>query len=225
MDKQTITAAFKTEQEIAYDVIREGIVTGEIAPEQKLFFFTLARHLGMSEIPIREALKKLESERLVIRNGQSFRVAAISVEETVELLSVRLELEEMAIRRAVQYVDSEVLKDLERQLLEMEETIKRKDISGFGRLSKEFHYSIYEHCKVDVLIKAIHEAWNQTERARYVFRIVPGRVEDAAKEHYKIVEALREQDKKRAEEALVYNLKQSADLFIQQLVTRNGEHK
>lgn len=212
-----IATAFKTKQEIAYDVIREGIVTGEIAPEQKLVISTLAQHLGMSEIPIREALKTLESERLVIRNGQSLRVAVISAEETIELLSVRLELEGMAIRRAVKHIDSEGLKDLERQLLGMEEAIKQKDTSKFGRLNKEFHFAIYEYCKVEVLIKAIHEAWNQTERARYVFRIVPGRADDAEKEHHEIVEALRNKDEKKAEKALFRNLKRSFDLFAEQL--------
>lgn len=225
MLEKMIATSFKTKQEIAYDAIREGIVTGEVAPGEKLVISALAHHLGMSEIPVREAIKTLESERLVIRKGQSLRVAVISMEETIELLAVRLELEGMAIRRAVKHIDSEGLKDLEKRLLGMEEAIEQKDTSKFGRLNKEFHFAIYEYCNVEVLIKAIHEAWNQTERARYVFRIIPERAGDAEKEHHEIVEALRNRDEEKAEEALNRNLKQSFDLFTQQLIRKNKGHK
>ena len=99
--KKIAMIPFRSKQEIAYNMIRESIVTGEFTPGQKLIISSLATNLSMSEIPIREALKILESEQLITRYGQSLRVAAISVKETMELLSVRLELESMAIRRAV----------------------------------------------------------------------------------------------------------------------------
>ena len=220
-----MTVAFKTKQEIAYNVIRESIVTGEFTPGQKLVIATLANRLGMSQIPIREALKTLESEQLILRNGQSLKVAVISVEETIDLLTVRLELESMAIRWASKRMVPEGFEDLEKQLDQMEEAIQMNDTNTFGRLNKKFHYTIYDYCGVDFLIKAIHEAWNQTERARYIFRIIPERADDANKEHREIIEALREKDEHKAVELLVRNLKQSFDLFAQQLLIEKNRNK
>ena len=221
--KKIAMIPFRSKQEIAYNMIRESIVTGEFTPGQKLIISSLATNLSMSEIPIREALKILESEQLITRYGQSLRVAAISVKETMELLSVRLELESMAIRRAVKNIDSKGIKDLEERLLQMKVALQLKDTSTFGRLNKEFHSAIYEYCEVPVLIKAIQEAWNQTERARYVFRIIPGRAGDAEKEHYEIVEALRNKDAVQAERALFENLRESFDLFTEQLLKNDNK--
>lgn len=207
---------FRTKQDYAYEMIREAIVTGELAPNERLIISTLAAELGVSEIPVREAMKRLDSEGLIISCGHGFAVSSISMEEFAELLGVRLELEGMAIRRAAEKVDASGLQEIETMLLRMEEANHQRDAETYGRLDKELHSLILSFCRVEVLLKAIHDAWNHSERGRAIFRIMPWRAETSLKEHWEIFEAMKRHDAKKTEELLVQHKKCAFELFIQQ---------
>jgi DNA-binding GntR family transcriptional regulator len=208
---------FKTKQEFAYDAIREAIVTGELAPDERLIISNLAVDLGVSEIPVREALKRLHAEGLIVNCNQGFSVSPISSEDFVELLGVRLELEGMAIRRSTEKIDNKGLEEIEMLLQNMEEANRIKDSATYGRLDKELHSLLPSFCGVDVLIKAIHDAWNHSERARSIFRIMPWRAETSLKEHWEIFAAMKNRQAQLAEKLLISHKKQAFDLFIEQL--------
>ena len=207
---------YRTKQDYAYETIREAIVTGEMAPNERLIISNLSNDLGISEIPIREAMKRLHAEGLIINCGYGFAVSSISIEEFVELLGVRLELEGMAIRRSTEKIDAEGLKDIEKLLLRMEESNQQKDSETYGRLDKELHSLIHSFCAVDVLLKSIHDAWSHTERGRAIFRIMPWRAETSLKEHWEIFEVMKQHNSKQAEKLLIKHKKQAFELFIQQ---------
>ena len=207
---------FRTKQDYAYETIREAIVTGEMAPNERLIISNLSDDLGVSEIPIREAMKRLQAEGLIINCGYGFAVSSISIEEFVELLGVRLELEGMAIRRSTEKIDAAGLEDVKKLLLSMEEANQQKNSETYGRLDKELHSLILSFCAVDVLLKAIHDAWSHTERGRAIFRIMPWRAETSLKEHWEIFEAMKRHNSKRAEKLLIKHKKYAFELFIQQ---------
>lgn len=211
---------FRTKQDYAYDIIREAIVTGELEPDERLVISSVASELGISEIPVREALKRLQSEGLIINNGPGLFVAPVSVQEFIDLLSVRLELEGMAVRRAAENIDESGLKEAEMMMARMEEANQQKDWATYSKLDKELHTLIHSYCRVDVLIKAINDAWSLTERGRAIFRIMPLRAETSIKEHQEIVAAMRNRQGEVAEKLLISHKKQAFDLFAETLTAQ-----
>ncbi len=217
---KVMSTGFKTKQDYAYDIIREGIVTGELEPDERLIISSLAADLGISEIPVREALKRLQSEGLIINNGPGLFVAPVSVQEFIDLLGVRLELEGMAVRRAAENIDECGLKDAEKLMACMEEANRQKDWATYSKLDKELHSLIHSYCRVDVLIKAINDAWSLSERGRAIFRIMPWRAETSIKEHREILAALRDRQGAVAEKLLISHKKQAFDLFTETLTAQ-----
>lgn len=217
-----VMVLFKTKQDFAYEAIREAIVTGELAPAERLIISNLAADLGVSEIPIREAIKRLQAAGLIVNCGYGFAVSSISTEEFVELLGVRLELEGMAIRRATMKIDANGLEEIVQLLVHMEEATRLKDTETYGRLDKELHLLLLSFCGVDILIKATHDALSQTERGRAVFRIMPWQAETSLKEHREIFEAMKNRQPQLAEELLIKHKKHAFDLFVQQLLSNTA---
>jgi DNA-binding GntR family transcriptional regulator len=208
---------YKSKQDAAYDTLREAIVTGNLAPGERLIIADIAGNLGISEIPVRESLKRLHSEGLIIKNGTAVTVAPISSEEIIELLGVRIELEGMAMRRVAKNIDDQGLRELTNILMEMEGAIQAKDGIAFGRLNKDFHITAYTYCGVSALVRAIEDTWRQTERARYIFRATSLRATRSAPEHWAMLDALRKHNTEEAEKLMIEHLRQSFSLFIEQL--------
>jgi DNA-binding GntR family transcriptional regulator len=208
---------FRSKQEFAYSAIREAIVNGELKPKERLVISTLADGLGISEIPTREALKRLEAEGYATMTSNGMVVSSVSPEELADLLEIRIELEGMAIRRAASRIDEEGLLELKKLYSQMLRAIEKKDMSEFSLIDKEFHSTIYMYCGVDILIKTIMDAWSLSERGRAIFHLAPWRTEFSMKEHQVILEALEKKDALKAEEVLKRHKRQTFDLYISKL--------
>ena len=87
----------------AYSTLRDLILTGELAPGEKLKIDNLRKILGMGAAPIREALSLLTSDQLVVRQDQrGFRAAETSIENFQEILELRCQLESIALRQSIE---------------------------------------------------------------------------------------------------------------------------
>ena len=101
-------------RDVVFNTLRDAILKGELEPGERLMEIQLAERLGVSRTPIREAIRKLELEGLVLmipRKGAE--VAKISEKSLRDVLEVRRSLEELAAELACQRMDAEALKDLE----------------------------------------------------------------------------------------------------------------
>jgi len=212
-----LRAKYRSKQELAYQAIREAIVTGELKPNERLIISNIADELGISDIPVREALKRLQTEGYVTNSSNGMVVSSVSPEEFVDLLEIRVELEGLAIRRAASNIDEKGLRKLKEIFDEMEKAAELHDMSKFSSLDKEFHNTIYSYCGVDLLIKTISDAWTHSERGRAIFHIEPKRTAFSMKEHKEIIEALERRDAKTAEELLKKHKKCAFELFISKL--------
>ena len=93
-------------RDVVYNTLRQAILTGELQPGERLMEIALANRLGVSRTPVREAIRKLELDGLVVmmpRRGA--HVAQITEKDLNEVLEVRIGLEEMAVRFACQRID------------------------------------------------------------------------------------------------------------------------
>src|ERR1700752_5057121 len=122
-------ARHRTMAEAALEELREAIILGELTPGAPLRLEDLARSLGMSISPIREAVRQLEALGLaqhVPHHGA--KVVALDIEELRELFSIRLSLETMAVRRAAELFDAEDERAARSHLAELDEARSAGDV-------------------------------------------------------------------------------------------------
>jgi DNA-binding GntR family transcriptional regulator len=186
-------------QAIARD-LREAILDGRIAPGERIRQEAVAKELGASRIPVREALAQLETEGLVtIVPHSGARAARPVLAEMVELYKLREELEPLAIAEAVAHVgDAELAR-----LTVMAHALERAplDLPAFLRDDRAFHLASYAAAPMPRLLGMIEDLWNATQQYRrlYVRALGPG--DDVGLgflEHRLIIDALERRDEVEA---------------------------
>lgn len=186
---------FKTKNEAVYEKLKHEILKGNLEPGKKIVISELSKEFGFSEIPIREAIKKLESEGfLIIKPHVGIEVRKIDVEEIVEFYLIRAELESLAARLATPKIGQEDLEFLIQKNQEMEMAFQKNECEALASLNREFHLRIYRAARLQNLYKLIVEFWEKVNWIRSVFSLTPQIALDSLKEHNQIIEALRSRD-------------------------------
>jgi len=152
----------------AYMALRDAIITGEIAPGEKLKVENLKSSLNTGASPVREALSLLTSNQLVERRDQrGFRVALVSKEQFEEILSLRCQLEDLALRASIESGDQ----NWEEQLV-LSHHHMVKSYSGPQDLLEEhhkaFHMSLLAACGSPILIRFCEQLYDLNIRYRYL---------------------------------------------------------
>ena len=188
-----LLADYRTKTQIILDEVRARIVSGVLAPGERLIIRAVAEDFACSDIPVREALRTLESEGLVriIPHGGA-RVTEFDGEELLELTEARALLEPEATVRAAKSMQ---LADVER-LRGILDRMRSPDVSGadYGRLNREFHQAILAHCPNRIIVGLIEDLWARAERGRAVHRLFEGHRGTSTEHHEKIVGAITDRD-------------------------------
>ena len=142
--------------------LRSDILAGRIAPGESLTIRGLAEGLGVSSMPVREALRRLTSERaLELQDNRRVRIPPMSIERFEELLHARVTLETEAADRAMPYIDAARLDRLRELDAALEEASARKDLDRWMELNFQFHSCIYEARPQSALVPLIESLWLQ----------------------------------------------------------------
>ena len=185
----------RTKNQVVYEKLRQEIIKGTLRPGQKLVMASLAKEFGISETPIREAIRRLESEGYVSFTPHSgAMVTRINDQELSEIYLIRISLEALATRLAVPYVSQLDIAWLKKKNHQMKEAVKQGRYDDLARLNKSFHLRIYEAAPSPRLYKMIADLWDAFERWPSIFTFVPERAESAIQEHEEIIEALATKD-------------------------------
>lgn len=162
--------------------IRDMIRTGQLTPGEWLRQDTLATALGVSTMPVREALRRLEAEQLVIfhpRRGAM--VAHISLAEFEEIHRIREEVEVLACRWVAEDFGRLNLDRLRQTLDRLIEAEGQDDIQQRPGLVREFFFTIFEASHKEHLLRIITNLWNLSEQYRHYFsamsETIPSRLE------------------------------------------------
>lgn len=186
----------KTKNEAVYEKLREAIIQGVLKPGQKLVISSLSKEFGCSEIPIREAIRRLESNELInLVPHVGATVSKIDEKEVTEIYLIRIELESLAARLATPHLTTADFQFIEKKLQEMELAIRHRDYEKFGVLNKDFHLRIYQAAPYPFLYKMIVDLWERVQRTQSVFALVPKRARASIKEHKKILSALKSKNR------------------------------
>jgi DNA-binding GntR family transcriptional regulator len=191
--------------------IRDAIMRGDMPPDSRIHQADVAAQLGISRIPVREALRKLEAEGLVVLIPNSgARVARLEKNELVEIYMIREALEPMALKAGIDHItDAQVLEiDLLRR--GMDET-PYDDDEAILELDRRFHLAAYSPETTPRAIRMIEELWNTTHKFRQRYKRKLGDIEKAevSSEHYLIVQALRSRDGARAAAILEQHIRRT----------------
>jgi DNA-binding GntR family transcriptional regulator len=192
-----------TRAEHVFRSIQNAIVTGAIEPGSKISEPELARTYGISRGPLREAIHRLEGQRLLVRVPHvGARVVSLSHAELVELYQIRESLEGMACRLAAERMSQQQIDDLRRVL----DTHERDPAfqAGRGYYQQEgdydFHYRIIQGSGNEMLARLLCDELYQLVRMyRIQFSSVPNRPRLAFAEHHRILDAIADRDGELAE--------------------------
>ena len=179
----------------ASDRIREMILGGQLAPGERLRQDVLASTLGVSTMPVREALRQLQAEGLVVfypRRGAV--VARLSVSEYEEIFRVREELEILACRWVAEDFSKVPLPRLRRALEGLEAAEAAHDIPRRLRLVREFFFIIFEASKKDHLLRILSSLWAQSEQYRRSFSELREHVPSRLEHYRRIYQACADED-------------------------------
>ncbi|MCA9861712.1 MAG: GntR family transcriptional regulator [Thermomicrobiales bacterium] len=153
--------------EIATRYLRAAILDGRLRPGARLRQEAIARELGASRIPVREALRTLENEGLVNLTPRSgARVARLDYAEHAELYRIREELEPLALAESTPHLSDEALAHLRALKLQIE---RSRDPGVWLVLDRQFHLASYAAAPMHRLLKMIEGFWNTTQQYRRVY--------------------------------------------------------
>lgn len=194
--------------------VREDIISGRYAPNSKLFPKIIAEEHGTSFIPVREALRILESEGFVtFVNNRGTWVTPLSLEDAKDLYSTRIELESQAVRNAAPFSSAEI-DSLEEILEKIHAHNDAHEAAEVVELNRQFHFFLYEKSNSPRRLRLIEQLWFHSER--YQRLSVDHRDDAGDAEHRAILAALRKGDHDAAADLLAAHLRTTIDLLTSQ---------
>ncbi|WP_070988576.1 GntR family transcriptional regulator [Halofilum ochraceum] len=151
-----------TVQEWVYRQLKERILTGQFVPGRSVTLRGIAAMLEVSPTPVREALRRLVSERaLEVHGNRRVSVPTMTRRKFDDLCAVRVSLETLAAERAMPHIDAGHLERLRRLDAEVDEAVENGEINRYLHRHREFHFSIYELGSAEVLMPLIESVWLQ----------------------------------------------------------------
>lgn len=193
-------------------LIRE-IASGEIAPGEPLRQLELADRLGISATPVREALRRLEAQGLVVRHPhRGVRVAEVEPGQMSELYIIRAALEGLAVEHAVPHLTPKDIRALEQIHERLEVGRAKGALKSLRKLNYDFHTRLYRHSELPRLIRIIDSLWPLFPWDS--IWAIPGRAASSAVEHQEILDALNEGDAVAAGAAMRRHIESGAEELI-----------
>lgn len=184
-----------TKQERAYRAIRERIRSGAYSPGYRVVIDTLADELEVSAVPIREAIRRLEAEGLIVyRPHAGAQVAPADPGLFDEEMTVLAVLEGYATALAAPEMDADDIEKLKAINQRMVAAMEQLDPLSFGRLNHEFHAAIYARCPNSALVDLLREVARKLDAIRRtVFLQIPYRGSVSIEEHRRLIELIEAQ--------------------------------
>lgn len=203
------------------EVLRKAIFSGEFKGGQELSQEVVAKQLGISRMPVREALQILEREGLVVLQNRKTIVQEITPKDIKDQLEIRALLEGDAAARA-----SSEGQDL-KKIIEAHQLARKavtvKDVSSFLIANKEFHQSIWAASNNLQLETLLNQLWNGVS-TYFLPRLFPNQIETSIKEHQMILDAIIEGNSMKARETMQSHLLRNIDDFYEHIIKIKNEN-
>ncbi|MGW4490539.1 GntR family transcriptional regulator [Streptomyces sp. NPDC004376] len=191
------------------DHLRAAILSGALAPGTRIRQEDLAASLGSSRLPVREALRIMESEGLiVIKPNSGAWVSRLDRKECEDIYKIRERLEPLALAESIPHLTPAQMDALE---VLQEQIEANDDPNRFLILDREFHLTTYEGCAIEQLSALVRRSWNTTQHYRRAYARL---VDDSGRqvinyEHRLLLDAVRRGDTVDAEHFLASHIRRT----------------
>ena len=206
--------------EVVFNTLRRAILTGELAPGERLMEIHLANQFGVSRTPVREAIRMLEQEGLVtLRPARGAVVASISAESVKDVLEVRRALDVLCARLACKRISDEDLKALRNacDAFEKKASESAPDISEIAASDVAFHDIILEATGNRRLKQLVNNLSEQMYRYRYEYLKDSDIYGQLIREHRAIYDAISSRDEDAASEACGLHIDNQENAIMKQI--------
>jgi DNA-binding GntR family transcriptional regulator len=196
-------------RDVVFNILRQAIITGEFAPGERLMEIALAERLGVSRTPVREAIRKLELEGLVVmipRKGAE--VARITEKDLRDVLDVRCALEELSASLAAEKIDEDQKRELKRALVAFEKAIELGDTAQIADKDMDFHDVIFDIADNPRLTAILNNLRELVYRYRLEYVKDFDYHDTLVREHRQITDAIFNHDAEKARKIMkahIYN--------------------
>ena len=180
----------KSKKDQAYEWIRSRILNHEFGPGQRIVIDQIAKELGLSIIPVREAIRKLEADGLIeYKPNIGPIINMIDEVEYVEALKVLSVLEGYATALSLERMTDEVIASLKQMNQQMKIALDEYELEKFGKLNRGFHRTIFELCGNCYLMQEIDRINGKLDAVRRsIFTILTSRPKQSVVEHDQLIE-------------------------------------
>lgn len=183
-----------------YKKLREDILSGVYKENEELKETTIGQELGVSRTPVREALRQLELEGLVILiPNKGAYVTGITSKDIHDIYTIRSYLEGLCAKWACEHITDAQIEALEEILYLSDFHARRSHYKQLVELDNKFHELIYSACGSKILNHVLSDFHQYVERVRKITLSMPSRALKSNKEHADIVEAIKKRDGQLAE--------------------------
>ena len=210
-------------RDLVSEHIRQAIISGIFHPGERLMEIQLAEEMGVSRTPVREAIRKLELEGLVVmipRRGTY--VANISIKDINEVYEVRTALDVLAAGLAAERINEDELEMMQRLLVEIGQYIDEGNIEKIVEIDTAFHDILYQASRNNRLVGIIYNLREQLTSFRAKSMAYPGRLEETLEEHRRIVDTIAQGDAVAAQKASEYHMERSEHTLLLSMEDKDG---
>lgn len=213
MEHKMISIADQVFEELERDILSGVYERGEVLTEMKL-----SEQLNVSRTPIREALRRLEQERIIEPTSKGMKVIGISREDIADICEMRMRLEGLAARWTAERVDEEGLRSL-RETLDLQEfyTLKREP-EGIKNADNQFHHLLYALSGSQPLQDTLETMHRKLQKFRQVSVSTESRAHKSLEEHRAVCEAIAAHDGDKAEKMAIQHVQNARDSILQRSI-------
>ena len=201
-----------------YEHLREQLMSATFQPGQRLKIRDLAKQLGTSETPVREALIQLVRDRaLEMKEGYFIKVRQLSLAEYIELRDIRLVLEPLAAERAVPHLDAALIKQLTETQRKLVLAERAKDYRAALQHNFDLHFDIYRRSGMPHLTALLDRIWMQVGPTMNFLYPHGHPHYDGPHQHNNLLRGLRQRDVRMVRDAIRDDLIEGGRGFVRVL--------
>ncbi len=208
-------------REIAYEVLKKAIITGEIPAGERIVETDYADRLHISRTPLREALRKLERDGLVeyvMRRGVVVR--AFTIDDVREIYTIRNSLEMLTLPAIIEKATREDIDSLRERLSEMDRLQEKDDIEGLSPLARAFHWELTSICGQKRILRVIEGQDEYIRRFSAMSIRQENRRSQAHEEHHRLVDYVEAKDLERFTELTRKHIERSMENCVAALAAQ-----
>lgn len=216
---------YKPLREVVFESIRGAIISGVLKPGERLMEIQFAEKMGVSRTPIREAIRKLELEGLVImlpRKGAY--VADLSIKNITDVLEVRAALEGLASGLAALRISEAEIKELVLTAAQFQKAMEENEVDEIIQMDMEFHDRIFKATRNEKLMQMTNSLREQVQRFRIMYLNKSIKSLDLPKDHYEIVDAISSRNADMAEKLAKRHIENAEKQLMKMIETVPENH-